>query len=136
MQLLGTNICIYVLKNHSDKLRHKFKAIKDICISSVTYGELCFGIENGDNNLKEERWRQLEIFTQRLLIDSLDENAGKHYGSIRAQLKKDGTPIGNNDLLIAAHARSINAVLVTNNVREFNRVPNLVVENWISDQCF
>ena len=131
--MLDTNICIYVLKNHSDKLRHKFKAIKDICISSVTYGELCFGIENGDNNLKEERWRQLEIFTQRLLIDSLDENAGKHYGSIRAKLKKDGTPIGNNDLLIAAHARSINAVLVTNNIREFSRVPNLVVENWISD---
>ena len=133
MYMLDTNICIYVLKNHSDKLRHKFKAIKNICISSVTYGELCFGIENGDNNLKEERWRQLEVFTQRLLIDSLDENAGKHYGSIRAQLKKDGTPIGNNDLLIAAHARSINAVLVTNNIREFNRVPNLVVENWISD---
>jgi len=133
MYMLDTNICIYVLKNHSDKLRHKFKAIKEICISSVTYGELCFGIENGGNNLKEERWKQLEIFTQRLLIDSLDENAGKHYGEIRAQLKKDGTPIGNNDLLIAAHARSINAVLVTNNVREFNRVPNLVVENWISD---
>ncbi len=133
MYMLDTNICIYVLKNHSDELRHKFKAIKDICISSITYGELCFGIENGRSNLKEERWRQLEIFTQRLLIDPLDENAGRHYGSIRAQLKKDGTPIGNNDLLIAAHARSINAVLVTNNVREFNRVPNLVVENWISD---
>ncbi len=133
MYMLDTNICIYVLKNHSDELRHKFKAIKDICISSITYGELCFGIENGNSNLKEERWRQLEIFTQRLLIDPLDENAGKHYGSIRAQLKKDGTPIGNNDLLIAAHARSINAVLVTNNVREFERVPNLVVENWISD---
>ena len=133
MYMLDTNICIYVLKNHSDELRHKFKAIKDICISSITYGELCFGIENGNSNLKEERWRQLDIFTQRLLIDPLDENAGKHYGSIRAQLKKDGTPIGNNDLLIAAHARSINAVLVTNNIREFERVPNLVVENWISD---
>ncbi len=133
MYMLDTNICIYVLKNHSDKLRHKFKAIKDICISSITYGELCFGIENGNNNLKEERWRQLDIFTQKLLIDPLDENTGKHYGSIRALLKKDGTPIGNNDLLIAAHARSINAILVTNNVREFNRVPNLLVENWVSD---
>lgn len=133
MYMLDTNICIYVLKKHSNKLRHKFKAIKDICISSVTYGELCFGIENGNNNLKEERWRQLEIFTQRLLIEPWDENAGRHYGSIRAQLKKEGTPIGNNDLLIAAHARSINAVLVTNNVREFNRVPNLTVENWVSE---
>ncbi len=133
MFMLDTNICIYVLKKHSNKLRHKFKAIKDICISSVTYGELCFGIENGNNNLKEERWRQLDIFTQRLLIEPWDENAGRHYGSIRAQLKKEGTPIGNNDLLIAAHARSINAVLVTNNVREFNRVPNLTVENWVSE---
>ncbi len=133
MYMLDTNICIYVLKKHSNKLRHKFKAIKDICISSVTYGELCFGIENGNNNLKEERWRQLETFTQRLLIVPWDENAGRHYGSIRAQLKKEGTPIGNNDLLIAAHARSINAVLVTNNVHEFNRVPNLTVENWVSE---
>jgi len=133
MYMLDTNICIYVLKKHSTKLRHKFKAIKDICISSVTYGELCFGIENRNNNLKEERWRQLEIFTQRLLIEPWDENAGRHYGSIRAQLKKEGTPIGNNDLLIAAHARSIDAVLVTNNVREFNRVPNLTVENWVSE---
>jgi tRNA(fMet)-specific endonuclease VapC len=133
MYMLDTNICIYVLKKHSNKLRRKFKAIKDICISSVTYGELCFGIENGNNNLKEERWRQLDIFTQRLLIEPWDENAGRHYGSIRAQLKKEGTPIGNNDLLIAAHARSINAVLVTNNVREFNRVPNLTVENWVSE---
>jgi len=133
MYMLDTNICIYVLKNHSDELRHKFKAIKDICISSITYGELCFGIENGNDNLKEERWRQLEIFTQRLLVDPFDENAGKHYGTIRAQLKKDGTPIRDNDRLIAAHARSINAVLVTNNVREFNRAPDLMVENWVSD---
>ena len=133
MYMLDTNICIYVLKNHSDQLRHKFKAIKEICISSVTYGELCFGIENGDGHLKKERWKQLEVFTQRLLIDPWDAEAGKHYGSIRAQLKKEGALIGNNDLLIAAHARSIDAVLVTNNVREFNRVPDLTVENWISE---
>ncbi len=133
MYMLDTNICIYVLKNHSDKLRHKFKTIKDICISSITYGELCFGIENGSDNLKEERWRQLETFTQRLLINPLDENAGKHYGFIRAQLKKEGALIGNNDLLTAAHARSINAVLVTNNVREFYRIPNLNIENWVEE---
>ena len=133
MYMLDTNICIYVLKNHSDKLRQKFKAIKDICISSITYGELCFGIENGDSHLKKERWEQLEIFTQRLLIDSWDAEAGKHYGVIRAQLKKEGTLIGNNDLFIAAHARSIDAVLVTNNIREFNRVPDLTVENWVAE---
>ncbi len=133
MYMLDTNICIYVLKNHSDKLRHKFKAIKDICISSITYGELCFGIDNGNGTLKQERWTQLDIFTQRLLIDPFDENASKHYGSIRAHLKTEGTMIGNNDLLIAAHARSINAILVTNNVREFNRVPSLMIENWVEE---
>jgi tRNA(fMet)-specific endonuclease VapC len=131
--MLDTNICIYVLKNHSDKLRHKFKAIKNISISSVTYGELCFGIENGDASMREARWAQLDAFTQRLLIDPWDEDAARHYGFIRALLKKQGDLIGNNDLLIAAHARSLNAVLVTNNVREFNRVPDLSVENWVYD---
>jgi len=131
MYMLDTDICIYVLKKRSDKLRHKFKATKNICISSVTYGELCFGIENGDNSMREARWKELNLFTQRLFIEPWDENAAKHYGSIRALLKKQGTPIGNNDLLIAAHARSLDAVMVTNNVREFERVPDLTIENWV-----
>ena len=133
MYMLDTNICIYVLKKHSNKLRHKFKITKNICISSVTYGELCFGIENGDSSKREARWDELNLFTQKLLIDSWDEEAAKHYGYIRAILKKQGTPIGNNDLLIAAHARSLGHILVTNNVGEFNRVPNLIVENWVSE---
>ena len=133
MYMLDTNICIYVLKRHSDELRHKFKAIKNLCISSVTYGELCFGIENGDSSMKQTRWEQLDMFTQRLLIESWDKEAARHYGFIRTHLRKQGTPIGNNDLLIASHARSINAVLVTNNIREFGRVPDISLENWISD---
>lgn len=133
MYMLDTNICIYVLKKHSDKLRHKFKAIKNICISSVTYGELCFGIENGVGSMREARWLQLDIFTQRLLIDPWDEDAARHYGYIRALLKKQGAMIGNNDLLISAHARSMNAVLVTNNIREFSRVPDLSIENWVAE---
>jgi tRNA(fMet)-specific endonuclease VapC len=128
--MLDTNICIYVLKNHSDKLRRKFKARENIGISSVTYEELCFGIENGDSFMKEARTEQLDIFTQRLLIDPWDEDAARHYGFIRAVLKKRGMLIGNNDLLISAHARSRDAVLVTNNVREFERVPDLSIENW------
>ncbi len=133
MYMLDTNICIYVLKNHSEKLRHKFKAIKNICISSITYGELCFGIENGDSSKRKARREQLDIFTQRLLIDPWDEDAARHYGFIRAILKKQGTIIGNNDLLISAHALSMNAVLVTNNVSEFSRVPDLTIENWVSE---
>jgi len=83
--------------------------------------------------MREARWEQLDIFTQRLLIDPWDEDAARHYGFIRALLKKQGTLIGNNDLLISAHARSMNAVLVTNNVREFERVPDLSIENWVAE---
>ena len=130
MYMLDTNICIYVLKNRSDALRHKFKAIKNLCISSVTYGELCFGIENSSDSVKKARWEQLDLFSQRLTIEAWDEDAARHYGFIRALLKKHGTPIGNNDLLIAAHARSMNAVLVSNCLPEFERVPDLSLENW------
>jgi tRNA(fMet)-specific endonuclease VapC len=131
MYMLDTNTCIFVLKNRSDSLKYKFKAIKSLCISSVTYGELCFGIENGDSHLREKRYKQLDLFTQKILIDPWDDNAARCYGVIRAVLKREGLPIGNNDLLIAAHARSIEAVLVTNNTKEFCRVPDLTLEDWI-----
>lgn len=130
MYMLDTNTCIYVLKNRSEKLRKKFKAIRSICISSVTYGELCFGIENSDPRLKKERYAQLVRFAQRLLIDPWNEEAARQYGLIRAFLKREGKIIGNNDLLIAAHARSLDAVLVTNNTKEFSRVPDLTLEDW------
>ncbi len=130
MYMLDTNTCIFVLKNRSDTLRRKFKAIKNICISTVTYGELCFGIENGDTNLKQSRYEQLDSFTHRILIEPWDEEAARQYGLIRALLKKEGNIIGNNDLMIASHARSIDAVLVTNNTREFSRVPDLTLEDW------
>ena len=131
MYMLDTNTCIHVLKNRSDKLKRKFKAIKQLCISSITYAELCFGIENGETKLKEERYNQLDLFTQKLLIDPFDDEAARQYGLIRATLKKNGQIIGNNDLLIAAHARSIDSVLVTNNIKEFRRVSDLTLENWI-----
>ena len=128
--MLDTNTCIFVLKNRPEKAKRKFKAIKNICISSVTFGELCFGIENGDAHLREKRWEQLDDFTQRILIDPWDEEAARHYGAIRALLKREGNTIGNNDLLIAAHSRSIDSVLVTNNTKEFSRVPDLTLEDW------
>lgn len=131
MYMLDTNICIYVLQNHSKRLRHKFKVEKNLCISSVTYAELCFGIENSAPSLRSKRWEQLELFTRLLHIEALGWNVGQHYGKLRAWLKKQGKPIGNNDLFIASHAQSMGAVLVTNNVREFARVPDLKVENWL-----
>ena len=131
MYMLDTNICIYVLQNRSKRLRHKFKVEKDLCVSSVTYAELCFGIENSAPSLRSKRWEQLELFTRLLHIEALDQNAGQHYGKLRAWLKEQGKPIGNNDLFIASHAQSMGAVLVTNNVREFARVPDLKLENWL-----
>jgi len=133
MYMLDTNICIYVLKNHSKQLRDKFNVTPDLAISSVVYAELCYGIENGDSPKKQHRFDQLELFVQGLQIIAWDKTAAEHYGKIRAELKRLGTPIGNNDLLIAALARSLMAVLVTNNVREFERVPNLVIENWLEN---
>ena len=131
MFMLDTNICIYVLQNRSKHLRHKFKVEKDLCISSVTYAELCFGIENSAPSLRNQRWEQLDLFTRLLNIEALDWNVGRHYGQLRVCLKEQGKPIGNNDLFIAAHAQSMGAILVTNNVREFDHVPDLLVENWV-----
>ena len=130
MYMLDTNICIYVLQNRSKRLRQKFKAEKELCISVITYSELCFGVENSTPSLKSGRWEQLNMFTRLLNILALDEKAGMHYGQLRAFLKQRGQPIGNNDLFIASHARCLDAVLVTNNLREFKRVPDLKVENW------
>lgn len=131
MHMLDTNTCIYVLKEHSERLRHRFKVSKALCISAITYGELCYGIENGPAAPRRERWDQLHVFTRLLLIEPLGEEAGRRYGHLRAWLRRQGRPIGNNDLLIAAHALSLGAVLVTNNEREFARIPDLTVENWV-----
>lgn len=133
MFMLDTNICIYVLKNRDARLRARFKAIKDLIISSITYAELCFGIENGAAHLRRERYRQLHMLLYRIQIEAWGEDAGPSYGRVRAALKRQGALIGNNDLLIAAHALSMNAVLITNNEREFSRVTGLQIENWLSE---
>ena len=130
MYMVDTNTCIFALKDRPAKLRRKFKAIRNLCMSSVTYGELCYGIENGLAHLQDDRWQQLADFTQRILIDPWDQEAARHYGAIRAALQRQGRVIGNNDLLIAAHARSLECVLVTNNRREFKRVSDLTLEDW------
>ena len=131
MHLLDTDTCIYVLKHRSSALQHKFRVTRDLAISAVTYAELCFGIEHGATALVKQRWEQLNVFTRLLLIMPVDAAVAKVYGTLRAFLLKQGRPIGNNELFIAAHARSLGAVLVTNNVCECKRVPDLSVENWL-----
>ena len=131
MYMLNTNICIYVLRKRPQRLRLKFREVTNLCISSVSYAELCFGIESGAPALRRERWEQLDAFTRMLLIEALDSDVGRHYGYLRSLYKEHLLSIGNNDLLIAAHARSLGAVLVTNNMSEFSRIPDLSVENWL-----
>lgn len=118
-------------KKQTRETAAKFKAIRNLCISSITYAELCFGIEHGAAHLRENRWQQLTDLTRRILIDPWDQHAASHYGSFRAALQRQGNIIGNNDLLIAAHARSLECVLVTNNTNEFARVSDLTLEDWI-----
>lgn len=128
--LLDTNTCIYLIKQHPPEVLQKFNeyAVGDIGISCVTAAELHFGVHKSQR--QEENRRALEQFLLPLAVAPFDENAAAAYGRVRAQLEKQGTPIGSLDTLIAAHALSLDLTLVTNNIREFERVPGLEVENW------
>ena len=129
MYMLDTNICIYLINRRDANLRGRFEDhAAEICISSITYAELCYGVAN--SALIEQNARELAFFRLDLDILAFGEEAGAHYGEIRHTLRQRGRPIGANDLLIAAHARSVGATLVTNNQGEFGRVPGLRVENW------
>jgi tRNA(fMet)-specific endonuclease VapC len=129
--LLDTNTCIYLIKQHPPEVLRKFNeyTVGDIGISSITAAELAFGVQKSQR--PEENRRALQQFLLPLTVAHFDENAAAAYGHIRAQLEKRGTSIGPLDTLIAAHALSLDLTLVTNNVREFERVPDLEVENWV-----
>jgi len=128
--LLDTDICIYTINHRTPETLGRLRRFNagDVGISAVTYAELRFGIENSAQPVRN--LEVLERFVLPLEILAFDADAAKHYGQIRAALKRAGTPIGGNDLLIAAHALSLGAALVTNNVREFKRVSGLRVDQW------
>ena len=128
--MLDTNICIYVINEGDESVRERFEEhAPEICISSITYAELCYGVVNSTHI--ERNTLELDGFRLDLEILPFGEDAGMHYAEIRRALRRRGTPIGANDLLLAAHARSLGAMLVTNNRSEFDRVPELRVENWV-----
>nr|VFJ98434.1 MAG: tRNA(fMet)-specific endonuclease VapC [Candidatus Kentron sp. H]VFJ98534.1 MAG: tRNA(fMet)-specific endonuclease VapC [Candidatus Kentron sp. H]VFK03501.1 MAG: tRNA(fMet)-specific endonuclease VapC [Candidatus Kentron sp. H] len=129
--MLDTNICIYILKNRPSGLRDRLETSVIPAISSVVYAELCYGVEESLPHLQESRRKQLHQFIDLLEVMDWDNTAARHYAEIRSTLKRQGTPIGNMDLLIAAHARSLDRVLVTNNIGEFTRVDGLRLENWV-----
>jgi tRNA(fMet)-specific endonuclease VapC len=128
--LLDTNIAIYVIKHRPIQALETFnRHAGQMAISSITLAELFHGVEKSakpDHNL-----RQVEDFVSRLEVLEYSSKAAAHYGDIGANLERKGTPIGVNDLHIAAHARSEGLTLVTNNLREFERAEALRVENWV-----
>lgn len=129
--MLDTNICIYVIKHKPESVFRKLKKIKpeDVCISSITYAELAYGVEK---SAQPERNRlALSMMLSSIEIVAFDDAAADEYGEIRAGLEGKGTPIGSLDMLIAAHARSLGCTLVTNNTKEFCRVEGLEVVNWV-----
>lgn len=129
--LLDTNIVIYLAKGRPGSVRERLARhpSDDIAISVVTLGELRFGAEKSQS--REQALAVIDTLSQRMQVLELPEPAGAHYGQIRAELQRKGQIIGNNDLWLAAHARAEGLILVTNNEREFVRVPGLLVENWV-----
>lgn len=128
--LLDTNICIYVIKRKPPEVFHRFRTcqVGDIGISTITVAELIHGTQK--SQYPEKNQAALDQFLLPLEIVDFDITAAQVYGFIRAQLEKQGTPIGPLDFLIAAQALSLGVSLITNNEREFLRVPELTVENW------
>lgn len=129
--LLDTNICIYIIKNRPESVREKFetKQVGEIGISSITLAELQYGVEKSSNPSKNQQ--ALSLFLHPLSIYSFDLHAAQAYGKIRTELERKGTPIGPMDTLIAAHAISLDHILVSNNLKEFARIPILKQENWV-----
>lgn len=129
--MLDTNIVIYTMKQRPIEVKEKFNAVStQLCISSISVAELIFSAENSQT--PEKNLKVIENFLSRLQILDYGVDAAIQYGNIKAYLKKIGTPIGENDLHIAAHARSKGLILVTNNTKEFERVPALQIENWVN----
>ena len=136
MIMLDTNICIYVLKERPVSVLQAFEAVENLYISAIVYAELWSGIEKSPLKLQADRTEELSHFLSLLVVLSWDKAAAKEYAKQHTYLKNKGMMIGNMDLLIASHARSLDATLVTNNLvtnnlREFERIEGLRVENWV-----
>lgn len=131
MYFLDTNTCIYYLNGQYPSILNKLKQMKtdQIMIPSIVKSELLYGVEKSQR--KTENMKVLLSFLQAFTIADFDSNAAIQYSKIRVRLETAGTPIGPNDLIIASITRSQNGILVTNNTKEFSRVPDLHLENWI-----
>ncbi len=127
--MLDTNIVIYTMRNRPDVVRRRFNRHQGrMCISTVTLGELIYGVEKSSQ--PERNMEVIEGFAARMEVLPFEDQDAFHFGQIRAELARQGRPIGPYDAMIAAHARARGLILVTNNMREFRRVAGLRLEDW------
>ena len=127
--MLDTNICIFTTKNKPQQVREAFERHQgQLCISTVTLMELIYGAEK--SAFPERNVAVIEGLAARLEVLTYDPKAAAHTGQLRAELERQGKPIGAYDFMIAGHARSQGLIIVTNNLSEFARVPGLRVEDW------
>ena len=131
MILLDTNICIYIINAKPPAVLERFRQYRmgDIGLCSVVAAELAFGVAKSDSARNRQA---LEMFLAPLIILPFDTAAVWVYGDLRADLERRGTRIGSLDTMIAAHALSQQALLITNNIREFSKVPGLQLDNWVA----
>jgi tRNA(fMet)-specific endonuclease VapC len=131
LYMLDTNICSYILKNRPPSVKVQFDEVgsDNLAISTVVLAELYYGAARHPKCVSIRH--EIDDFSSRLAVIPWDEAAADHYGVIRTELEKSGSPIGAMDMLIAAHARSLNATLVSNNIRHFEKVPGLLMGNWV-----
>jgi tRNA(fMet)-specific endonuclease VapC len=127
--MLDTNTCIQIMAARPATLLGRFnRHAQQLCISSITLGELHYGAEKSTR--QAENLEAIEQFAARLDVQPFSPEAAVHYGEIRAELERRGTPVGPYDMMIGAHARSEALIVVTTNVREFARMPGVRVETW------
>ena len=132
--LLDTNICIYIARQKPPGVLARLQRLRpgDVGMSVITYLELVFGCWKSQR--REENLERIKELEPLIPVLALDATGGRHYGQIRTEFERKGLAIGAYDLLIAAHALSLGLTLVTNNVRELRRIPQLKVENWVEEQ--
>lgn len=132
MFMLDTNILVYAIRHPGDAINDLLAGhvANDVCISSITYGELEYGVCKSAHPAQNRQ--ALRQMLSGIPILDFDWLAAEHFGDIFAELERQGQRIGERDMLIAAHARSLDYTLVTNNTREFGRVPGLAIEDWLN----
>ena len=130
LYMLDTDICVYISRRNSPRISARFQACPEgsMVLSVVSYGELRLGAEKSDR--RKAALSELDIFTLAIPVLPMDRQVAEIYAKIRLDLQQRGQIIGANDLWIASHCLQLGLTLVTNNEREFSRIPNLTIENW------